>query len=53
MDMNEAEIKRALSVNRWRLILGSMSDRSLGFSGTDKELRAFEDMEQLNITFYI
>ncbi len=47
MDMNEAEIKRALSVNRWRLILGSMSDRSLGFSGTDKELRAFEDMEQL------
>ncbi|MBO4867134.1 MAG: VWA domain-containing protein [Ruminococcus sp.] len=44
--MTEDE-RRELSVNRWRLVLGSQSDRDLEFSGTPSELRAFADMEDL------
>lgn len=44
---NQNELDKALSVNRWRLILGSMSDRSLGFTGSERDIQAFEDMEQL------
>ena len=40
--MTEQEIQ-ALSVNRWRLVLGSQSDRDLEFSGSEAELRAFEE----------
>ncbi|MBO5164559.1 MAG: VWA domain-containing protein [Ruminococcus sp.] len=36
-----------ISVNRWRLILGSYSGDSLGFSGSGDEIRQFHDMEQL------
>lgn len=41
------EETRQLSVNRWRLVLGSQSDRDLEFSGSSSELKTFEDMEQL------
>ena len=40
-------LDRALALNRWRLVLGSMSDNSLSFSGSDREIMSFEDMEQL------
>ena len=36
-----------LALNRWRLVLGSMSDNSLPFSGSEREIQSFEDMEQL------
>ncbi len=36
-----------ISVNRWRLILGSYSGDNLGFSGSGDEIRQFHDMEQL------
>ena len=36
-----------LAINRWRLVLGSMSDNSLPFSGSEREIQSFEDMEQL------
>jgi len=36
-----------ISVNRWRLILGSYSGDSLGFNGSSDEIRQFHDMEQL------
>lgn len=36
-----------ISVNRWRLILGSYSGDSLNFYGNGDELRQFRDMEQL------
>ena len=38
---------RDLALNRWRLVLGSMSDNSLSFSGSDIEILSLEDMEQL------
>ena len=44
--MTEAEVK-ALSMNRWRLVLGSQSDRELDFSGDERELQSFMDMEEL------
>lgn len=44
--MTEQELQ-ALSVNRWRLVLGSQSDRDLSFTGSESELRAFSDMEEL------
>lgn len=44
--MTDRELQ-TLSVNRWRLILGSQSDRDLAFTGSESELRSFEDMEQL------
>lgn len=40
-------LDRDLALNRWRLVLGSMSDNSLSFSGSDREILSFEDMEQL------
>ena len=36
-----------ISANRWRLILGSQSDRSLGFSGSEREIMQLRDMEEL------
>ena len=44
--MTESD-SRTVSINRWRLVLGSQSDRDLQFSGSGAELQAFEDMEQL------
>lgn len=44
--MTEQELQ-VLSVNRWRLVLGSQSDRDLSFTGSESELRAFADMEEL------
>ncbi|MCQ2468854.1 MAG: VWA domain-containing protein [Ruminococcus sp.] len=35
------------SVNRWRLILGSLSDKQLSFSGGEREVASFMDMEEL------
>ncbi|MEE0084288.1 MAG: VWA domain-containing protein [Paludibacteraceae bacterium] len=40
-------LDRDLALNRWRLVLGSMSDNSLSFSGSDREIMSFEDMEHL------
>lgn len=40
-------LDRDIALNRWRLVLGSMSDNSLSFSGSDREILSFEDMEQL------
>ena len=40
-------LDRDLALNRWRLVLGSMSDNSLSFSGSDREILSFEDMDQL------
>lgn len=40
-------LDRDLALNRWRLVLGSMSDNSLSFCGSDREIMSFEDMEQL------
>lgn len=40
-------LDRDLALNRWRLVLGSMSDNSLSFGGSDREILSFEDMEQL------
>ena len=45
--MDELEIKRELSLNRWRLVLGKDSGQSLDFSGDESQLKAFADMEQL------
>ena len=36
-----------ISVNRWRLVLGGQADRDLKFSGSDVDIQAFEDMEDL------
>lgn len=36
-----------ISVNRWRLILGSLSDKQLSFSGSAEEVATYTDMEQL------
>ncbi len=44
--MTEEE-RKELSVNRWRLVLGSQSDRDLEFSGSASELHALADMENL------
>ena len=35
------------SVNRWRLILGGLSDKQLSFSGSARDVASFMDMEQL------
>ena len=35
-----------LAVNRWRLVLGSNSDRSLDFGGSIGEVGQLMDMEQ-------
>ena len=36
-----------IAVNRWRLVLGSGSERSLDFGGSAGEIRRYMDMEQL------
>ena len=41
------EINSSNAVNRWRLILGGLSDRQLEFSGSDRDIQSFQDMEQL------
>ena len=38
---------KAISVNRWRLVLGGMSDKSLSFTGDKAEIITFQDMEKL------
>jgi len=38
---------KAISVNRWRLVLGGMSDKSLSFTGDKSEIVTFQDMEKL------
>ena len=38
---------KAISVNRWRLVLGGMSDKSLSFTGDKAEITTFQDMEKL------
>ena len=40
-------LDKELALNRWRLVLGSMTDNSLSFSGSEREIQSFEDMEQL------
>ena len=40
-------LDKGLALNRWRLVLGSMSDNSLSFSGSEREIQSFVDMEQL------
>lgn len=37
----------SLSVNRWRLILGGLSDNQLDFSGSERQIQSFMDMEEL------
>ena len=34
-------------VNRWRLILGGLTDRQLEFTGSERDVQSFQDMEQL------
>ena len=41
------EINSSNAVNRWRLILGGLSDRQLEFSGSDRDIQSFQDMDQL------
>ena len=38
---------KAVSVNRWRLVLGGMSDNALCFSGDSQEIMMLENMERL------
>lgn len=38
---------KTISVNRWRLVLGGMSDKSLSFTGDKAEIITFQDMEKL------
>ena len=47
MELREIPLESTLSVNRWRLVLGSGSDESLSFTGTERDLKTFADMEQL------
>ena len=47
MTINETEMTKELSVNRWRLILGKASKQSLGFSGDERQLTRFEQMDDL------
>ncbi len=41
------EINSSNAVNRWRLILGGLSDRQLEFTGSERDIQSFRDMEQL------
>lgn len=47
MDKGDKTSERQLAVNRWRLVLGSKSDRSLGFGGSAREVKALGEMEDL------
>lgn len=38
---------KQLSMNRWRLVLGSQSAKEMGFTGDEHQLQTFADMEQL------
>ncbi|MDE6426103.1 MAG: VWA domain-containing protein [Ruminococcus sp.] len=35
------------AVNRWRLVLGGLSDKQLSFGGDRRDIQSFQDMEQL------
>lgn len=47
IDMDELKLKKDLSVNRWRLVLGKQSNASLDFSGDAKQLMGLSEMEEL------
>ena len=47
IDMDELKLKKDLSVNRWRLVLGKPSSASLDFSGDAKQLMGLGEMEEL------
>lgn len=47
MDKGDKTSERQLAVNRWRLVLGSKSDRSFGFGGSAREVKALGEMEDL------
>ena len=44
--MNSYESSQT-ALNRWRLILGSFSDREISFGGSEHDIHNFEDMEKL------
>ncbi len=45
--MNTPDNYSQTAINRWRLVLGSLSDRQLQFGGESREIQKFNDMEQL------
>lgn len=45
--MTQEEQLHQQAVNRWRLVLGGLSDRALSFGGSARDIRTFEDMESL------
>ncbi|MCM1507764.1 MAG: VWA domain-containing protein [Ruminococcus flavefaciens] len=45
--MNTPENYDQTAVNRWRLVLGSLSDQQLQFGGERNNIQSFQDMEQL------
>ncbi len=45
--MTQAEQAHRQAINRWRLVLGSLSDRELQFGGSASDIRSFENMEEL------
>lgn len=47
MNMNVPDNCNQVAINRWRLILGSMSDQQLPFCGDDNSIQSFMNMEQL------
>lgn len=40
---------KAISVNRWRLVLGGMSDKSLSFTGNKAEIATFRIWKSYSI----
>ncbi len=45
--MTQTEQAREQAINRWRLVLGSLSDQQLAFGGSAADIRRFESMEEL------
>ncbi len=45
--MNTPENYDQTAVNRWRLVLGNLSDQQLSFGGAESNIQKFMDMEQL------
>lgn len=45
--MNTPENYDQTAINRWRLVLGSLSDQNLQFGGEADNIQSFENMEQL------
>lgn len=45
--MNTPENYDQTAINRWRLVLGSLSDQNLQFGGDANNIQSFENMEQL------